>query len=710
MAEGSWFHRKDKEPNFGIRFGTQLVPLDRIKLDVELQSRVSLNKEKILEYAEARKAKVELPPPDLFRDGTKIGTKDDWFYIGDGWHRVLAEQSLPGATHIIARVQEGTREDALVFACGANSGHGIQRTSEDKRKAISILLMIPEWRVRGDRHIMRQCKLTNHHLVAEVRAELKASGKIPLDEEDRVVKRGNQTYKQKAKKEQKEEETLFDDNKSEVPGDPPKSELEESVERVLANAGPLHPKTLMPQTTPEKPGVAEDSATPKKNNGSWQHYNSPAWLVAAGRQVAPGGIIGLDPCGNPTSLVAAEHEFTEHSDGLSKAWYELVKWKLIYINPPYNNIQPWATKTIEEAKLGANELLVVPNWSDRVWWQELAEACQVRCELKGRVAFLKEGKPDQNPQDPTVVFCFGGGIRDAFIEVFQKFGRISFDHKLPPKEEPLVDTRQVGLPFQATPEEEVISVPIGAIIEQSLQVGVKAGLIELTPKEEVVGELTIQLKEPSKEEPDTTLLSAPPEEPSMGEPGTWLTRSLAQLEQTTTREDFDTLYLQLLGTAVTDEEKNTFRAAMPALREKREANQTEMVKREVWLKVGKSLLKNGWKLLPDKATLVLLTPKQLEAWLKDEKISLREPDWFQKGLNQLNACPDYFEAYRIFDGLVDMTVTEEDRDKVQAAWQLARDCKPSWNASKKASKPKAPKPTRKKGRNEEKVSKKRRGR
>ena len=42
----------------------------------------------------------------------------------------------PTRAEIAADVRQGTRRDALLFAAGANSSHGLSRTTADKRRAI----------------------------------------------------------------------------------------------------------------------------------------------------------------------------------------------------------------------------------------------------------------------------------------------------------------------------------------------------------------------------------------------------------------------------------------------------------------------------------------------------------------------------------------------------------------------------------------------
>lgn len=44
-----------------------------------------------------------------------------------------------------ADIRQGTRRDAVLFSVGANASHGLRRTNEDKRRAVTVLLSDEEW-------------------------------------------------------------------------------------------------------------------------------------------------------------------------------------------------------------------------------------------------------------------------------------------------------------------------------------------------------------------------------------------------------------------------------------------------------------------------------------------------------------------------------------------------------------------------------------
>jgi hypothetical protein len=122
------------------------------------------------------------PPVVVFYDGAD-------YWLADGFHRVAAmrawaDQHTPGGARqatIAAEVRQGTRRDAILYACGTNATHGLQRTQSDKRRAVETLLRDPEWRQWSDREIGRRCAV-DHKTVARVRQEIAPDWGIPQSE------------------------------------------------------------------------------------------------------------------------------------------------------------------------------------------------------------------------------------------------------------------------------------------------------------------------------------------------------------------------------------------------------------------------------------------------------------------------------------------------------------------------------------------------
>lgn len=97
-----------------------------------LQIRCRLSEETIRDYMDAVRDGAVLPPVVLFNEGPGRP-----LYLADGFHRVEVARRLAQKT-IRAEVREGGYAEALAFALGANSSHGLRRTNEDKRNAVKV--------------------------------------------------------------------------------------------------------------------------------------------------------------------------------------------------------------------------------------------------------------------------------------------------------------------------------------------------------------------------------------------------------------------------------------------------------------------------------------------------------------------------------------------------------------------------------------------
>ena len=161
-----------------------MVPLACIRTDPAAQPRAKVRAGAIREYAAAMTEQLaegglRFPPVILFSDG-----RDYW--LGDGYHRVLAAQKV-GLSVIAAEVRPGTQRDALLYGVSANSAHGLPRTNADKRKVTAFILADPEWSQWSDREIARRCQV-HHQFVSQMRRGL--SGVRRQIRERKVRRRG----------------------------------------------------------------------------------------------------------------------------------------------------------------------------------------------------------------------------------------------------------------------------------------------------------------------------------------------------------------------------------------------------------------------------------------------------------------------------------------------------------------------------------------
>ncbi len=162
------------------------VALHDIRTDGGTQARAALNDETVAEYAANIEANDAMPPVVVFYDGSA-------YWLADGFHRVAARAKV-GRLTVKAEVRQGTRRDAVLYACGANATHGLRRTNADKRRAVETLLRDEEWSQWPQAQIAKACGVSREY-VSRVFGEVKASCDRSQDAE-RTVERNGKTYTQ----------------------------------------------------------------------------------------------------------------------------------------------------------------------------------------------------------------------------------------------------------------------------------------------------------------------------------------------------------------------------------------------------------------------------------------------------------------------------------------------------------------------------------
>lgn len=160
-----------------VEAGPVTLPITDIKRDPELQCRANgVSVGTVRMYAEAMTQGARFPAVTVFRDGKGV------CLLADGWHRIAAAE-LNGATEIEVEIREGSRKDALLFAAGANSAHGLQRSPADKRAAVAKLLAEPTWAKRADNWIAKHANVS-HTFVAKIRSTCHDSSDGPRETAD----------------------------------------------------------------------------------------------------------------------------------------------------------------------------------------------------------------------------------------------------------------------------------------------------------------------------------------------------------------------------------------------------------------------------------------------------------------------------------------------------------------------------------------------
>jgi hypothetical protein len=160
-----------------------------------------------------------------------------------------------------------------------------------------------------------------------------------------------------------------------------------------------------------------------------QTFNTPAEFLDLVRRL---GVIGLDPCSNPHSIVNANIELSLENgqDGLTADWLDR---GLVFVNPPYGRALPiWIKKASDSWHQSIQEgrdfecLMLVPSRTDTRWFTTGLLNASALGFWRGRLTFL--GAPDPAPF-PSLAIYFG-----HWANLFESvFDRKSHVWKLPCK-------------------------------------------------------------------------------------------------------------------------------------------------------------------------------------------------------------------------------------------------------------------------------------
>lgn len=145
---------------------TEMSPYD-ITVDHTILPRVKASEQIIYEYAQALENGGELPPIDVFFDGSI-------YLLADGYHRLEAH-ILEKRDTIPVKVHPGDKKAALLHSLGSNANHGLRRTNADKEKAVTIALKDPDIQVYSDNQIAKICKVSQP-FVGNIRKKLTYNG------------------------------------------------------------------------------------------------------------------------------------------------------------------------------------------------------------------------------------------------------------------------------------------------------------------------------------------------------------------------------------------------------------------------------------------------------------------------------------------------------------------------------------------------------
>lgn len=160
-----------------------------------------------------------------------------------------------------------------------------------------------------------------------------------------------------------------------------------------------------------------------------QTYNTPRVILDA---LAPLGRIGLDPCSNATSIVNAITSLTVADDGLGLVpWTFLAAGKLIFVNPPFDNLPEWVRRCIKEAQDGAEIVLLAPARVDVQWFCSMLEAGGTAALWRGRITF--EGAPNCAPF-PVALIYLGARVSEFRAALAPYCRSFAVDHRFDPRQ------------------------------------------------------------------------------------------------------------------------------------------------------------------------------------------------------------------------------------------------------------------------------------
>lgn len=156
---------------------------------------------------------------------------------------------------------------------------------------------------------------------------------------------------------------------------------------------------------------------------------TPPGILDSVRKVF-GGVIDLDPCSNPHSLVDARVEYRlPANDGLRESWDH----KRIFVNPPYGSdrqrgtrIRHWFDRVAQAAEAGSEVIVLVPVATNTGHWKQCVYplATAVCFLYEPRVRFYIDGVEDPKGAPMSCAVIYYGRHFDRFANEFRQHGAV----------------------------------------------------------------------------------------------------------------------------------------------------------------------------------------------------------------------------------------------------------------------------------------------
>lgn len=174
------------------------IPISSIQRDTSIQTRAEINMETVNSYADKMTDGVVFDPVTLY------GTADEC-WIGDGWHRIMAAEQI-GALDIPATLKDGTSEDALWYAMGANKAHGLPMKRGDVKRAVE--LAVKTWPNKSQQEIAEQVGCSQR-FVGMVKEDIRSTSIIPPTRTDSMGRTRPTSYATRKPTTPEEEEAMY---------------------------------------------------------------------------------------------------------------------------------------------------------------------------------------------------------------------------------------------------------------------------------------------------------------------------------------------------------------------------------------------------------------------------------------------------------------------------------------------------------------------
>lgn len=138
-----------------------------------------------------------------------------------------------------------------------------------------------------------------------------------------------------------------------------------------------------------------------RRGSSRQDYSTPADFITAVKFRF--GQLHVDLAASNTNSKGSIW-LNEQTNSLNYPWHEFIG--NLWLNPPFNNIEPWARKCKEEAALGAKILFLTPASVGSNWFCNHVHRHALVLALQGRLSF--DGV-NPYPKD-CILSCYGFGV------------------------------------------------------------------------------------------------------------------------------------------------------------------------------------------------------------------------------------------------------------------------------------------------------------